>query len=115
MRSKDKCRFFVGQKVWLGNIYNDKRKQVEVIRVGRTLVQIDDHGHWTPFRIDTGYDNRDPSQQFIMTDAEATEQYDREALIKRLGVTGLQFKYHTANKSNAWLRRVVEAAEREDS
>jgi hypothetical protein len=106
-------KYFVGQRVWLydsnASRYNPSPIDVEVTKVGRTLVTVNYHGRPIQFRIADGSwnDRNFGHQRRIRTDEEkvlAERRADAEAVLFKLGV---QFKFGAPTYSTEQLEAVV--------
>lgn len=82
--------FHVGQTVIVGGVnMRDRTYEAEVVKVGRTLVYIEEYGRPTAYRIDTGVRNDAYGHTWIKTKEQAQDDADRTAAISRLRDLGL--------------------------
>ena len=102
----------VGQQAMVCNI-NWGSGVVTVVKVGRTLVTVEDSNHIQEmYRMDTGAKNDAYGHSRIFTMQEWDDVEERADLTKRLQQAGVGLNTRIpAIKDLAWLRRVLAAAE----
>jgi hypothetical protein len=82
--------FHVGQKVIVAGVnMQNKTHEAEVVKVGRTLVYIEEYGRQAVYRIDTGVRNDQYGHTWIRTKEQFQADSERAAAIVRLRDLGL--------------------------
>lgn len=119
----DKKRFKVGDTVLVPEPFGAGHRKGTVIKVGRVWGYAQPDGtkatHSTvQFDLNTGRERQQyGGSGLVYTPQEFAEREERQDLLDRLHLAGLEFRYYgqgLESCSNARLRRIVEAAESGD-
>lgn len=82
--------FHVGQTVIVGGVnMHNRMHEAEVVKVGRTLVYIEEYGRPVAYRIETGVRNDAYGHTWIRTKERVRADLERSTVIARLRDLGL--------------------------
>ena len=110
-------KYTVGQEVWVRNVNAGRRgpQRGTVVKVGRVLVQVEVYpGHWTPYRIETGYKNDEYYHEWIQTDEEYAETEARAAAHARIKDLHVRFDLGTRRLTAKTLNAIADLVEAEE-